>query len=246
MKVDFIICGVQKGGTTALYTYLKQHPQLCMSAKKELHFFDNEAIFASPKPNYDSYHLAFKPQAVNQLLGEATPIYMYWHDAPKRIWQYHSDIKLIVLLRNPIERAFSHWNMERSRKQDGLSFMEAITCELERCREALPLQHRVYSYVDRGFYSAQLRNLWRYFPKKNVLILKYDDFKENPLDTLHAVCQFLGIETFQGFVASDAGYFPYSTALSNMEKDHLKSIFEYEIKSLERLLDWDCRAWLAD
>ena len=66
---------------------------------------------------------------------------MYWHNAPRRIWQYNPDIKLIVILRNPIERAYSHWNMERSRNAEKLSFFDAIQSERDRCQEALSYQH---------------------------------------------------------------------------------------------------------
>ena len=72
-------------------------------------------------------------------------------------------MRLIVILRNPIERAYSHWAMEHRRGNDPLPFNLALEQEDARCREALPLQHRVFSYVDRGFYSAQLRRLWRFF-----------------------------------------------------------------------------------
>jgi len=91
---------------------------------------------------------------------------MYWQNAPKRIWQYNPEMKIIIILRNPIERAFSHWNMERSRNAEHLSFWDAINTEKLRCQETLPLQNRVYSYIDRGFYIKQLENIWRYFPKK--------------------------------------------------------------------------------
>ncbi|MGB7755383.1 MAG: hypothetical protein WBL23_04905, partial [Salinisphaera sp.] len=104
-----------------------------------------------------------KAQRRKIVFGEATPIYMYWHDAPRRMWEYNPNMKLIVVLRNPIDRAFSHWNMEKSRNAESLSFWDAIQNEEPRCKEALPYQHRTYSYVDRGFYLEQLRRLWRYF-----------------------------------------------------------------------------------
>ena len=75
-------------------------------------------------------------------------------------------MRLIVILRNPIERAYSHWAMEHRRGNDQLPFALALEQEEARCREALPFQHRVFSYVDRGFYSAQLRRLWRFFGRE--------------------------------------------------------------------------------
>lgn len=114
-KVSFVIGGAQKSGTTALYKYLAKHPDIHLSARKEPHFFDQEdpAFFLSP--DYSVYHKFFDPEGPHQLLGEATPIYMYWYEAPRRIWQYNPQMKWIIVLRNPVERAFSHWNMVRNK-----------------------------------------------------------------------------------------------------------------------------------
>jgi hypothetical protein len=150
--VDFVICGTQKGGTSALDTYLRGHPEICMADRKEVHFFDNEEYFSNDKPDYSKYLSWFSPNKSHKILGEATPIYMYWNDSPKRIWEYNPNMKLIVILRNPIERAYSHWNMDRSRHADNLSFWETIQKEKKRCSDALPKQQRRYSYIERGFY----------------------------------------------------------------------------------------------
>ena len=98
--VDFVVCGTQKGGTSALDAYLREHPEICMAVRKELHFFDNEKKFSSGKPDYSKYHDSFNPQKLHKLLGETTPIYMYWNESPRRIWEYNPNMKLIVLLRN--------------------------------------------------------------------------------------------------------------------------------------------------
>ena len=150
MRVDFVIGGTQKGGTSALDSFLRQHPEICMpTTRKELHFFDRE----EENRDYKKYHANFKPKPQHRVIGEASPIYMYWETAPDRIWKYNPKMKWILALRNPVERAFSAWNMETKRGKEKLPFAEAIEKEPERCREALPLQHRVYSYVDRGFYA---------------------------------------------------------------------------------------------
>ncbi|HZR78058.1 MAG TPA: sulfotransferase domain-containing protein, partial [Chthoniobacterales bacterium] len=149
MRVDFVIGGTQKGGTSALDSFLRQHPGICMpTTRKELHFFDRE----EDNRDYKAYHANFQPQPQHRVTGEASPIYMYWETAPYRIWKYNPNMKWILALRNPVERAFSAWNMETKRGKEKLSFAQAIEKEADRCREALPLQHRVYSYVDRGLY----------------------------------------------------------------------------------------------
>lgn len=241
--VDFVICGTQKGGTSALDAYLRGHPEICMAGKKEVHFFDNEEIFSSGKPDYSKYLSSFNPKKSHKILGEATPIYMYWNDSPKRIWEYNPNMKLIVLLRNPIERAYSHWNMDCSIHSDSLPFWETIQKEKSRSDEALP-QDRRYSYIDRGFYLKQLRRLWTYFPIDRIFIMKNEDLRQKPVETLNRVCEFLGVKNMKSIVEMNVHSRPYTSSLNEKERDYLRFIFEDEIKELEIELNWDCREWL--
>ncbi len=243
--VNFAICGTQKGGTSALYSYLREHPEICMADRKEVHFFDNESLFVKGKADYSQYHAFFNPKASHRLVGEATPIYMYWHDAPRRMWEYNPNMKLVVVLRNPVDRAYSHWNMEQSRNAETLSFWDAIQNEELRCREALPSQHRVYSYVDRGFYLEQLTRLWRYFPKDNVLVIKNEYLKDQPGACLRDVCGFLGVDRFESVNPKQVHSRPYSSDIGDKEKEHLQLIFQHEIREMERVLGWDCSDWLS-
>jgi hypothetical protein len=248
--VDFVIGGTQKGGTTALDAYLREHPEVCMAdksevvsyaaGKKEVHFFDNEGHFADGNPDYSKYHRRFNPEESHKVLGEATPIYMYWNDAPRRIWEYNPSMKFILLLRDPIERAYSHWNMERIRNADKLSFWDAIKNEEDRCREALPLQHRVYSYISRGLYTEQLRRVWAHFPKDQVLCLKSEDLDK----ALGRVCEFLQVSPLAGVASKKVHSLPYETGMTEKERDYLRGIFEPEIAKLEQELNWDCSDWL--
>ena len=244
MNVSFAICGTQKGGTSALDVYLRGHPNICMAEKKEVHFFDNEDAFRNDLPDYSQYHSVFNPHSASQILGEATPIYMYWRDAPQRMWQYNPDFKLIVLLRNPIERAYSHWNMKCALGTETLSFGEAIQREAERCREALPYQHRVYSYVDRGFYLEQLRRIWSFFPEEQVLVLKSDELKCQPLETLQKVFEFVNVGPLNVIEPVNVHSRPYKSPMGSKVRQYLRSVFEPEIRGLERVLGWDCSSWL--
>ena len=246
-KVNFLICGTQRGGTTALYHWLQQHPEICWATKREVHFFDREKYFRGARPRYSAYHSFFEPQAGHQVLGESTPIYMYWYDAPKRIWQYNPEMKLILILRSPIERAYSHWNLMRHRTPE-VSFWEAIVNERERCRAALPLQHRYYSFVDRGFYVQQLRRLWTYFDARQILILRNEDLRSRPHQAVHDVSDFLGLRRLPELTEPTMREpdYPYAAPMGSRERDYLRQVFEYEIRSLERILGWDCSRWLAD
>jgi hypothetical protein len=243
MKVDFVIAGTQKGGTSALDFYLRQHSSISMAKVKEVHYFDTEMNFQA-QPDYTKYHSYFDAENEGKIWGEATPIYMYWYSAPRRMWEYNPLLKIILVLRNPIERAYSHWNMERDRGWESNEFIDAINEEAERCREALPLQHRVYSYTDRGFYSEQIRRLWHYFSKEQILIIRNDELRMFPEKTLNQVTSFLGVEEFVGIRQEDIHSRPYKRKMTQAEYAFLRDLYTTEIKSLETLLGWDCSDWL--
>ena len=244
-KVGFLIVGAQKSATTALHQALGQNREICMASTKEVHFFDNCENFATKRTDYRDYHRSFSPTKESQICGEATPIYMFWDEAPKRIYEYNPSTKIIAILRNPIERAFSHWNMERNRGFEQLPFLEALLQEEERCRESLPAQHRVFSYASRGFYLHQLRRLWMYFRRSNVLTIKYDDFTLDPLSQIASVHKFLGLEPQRTAHPEAAHSWPYKHAMTPSERHYLREKFEHEIRGIESELGWDCKDWLT-
>lgn len=243
-RLHFLVVGAQKSGTTALAAYLRQHPQLFIPEEKELHFFDDEGL-AWPTPDLTKLHRHFARAEANQLWGEATPISMYWDPAAERIWRYNPSIRLIVVLRNPIERAYSHWAMEHARGDDRLSFEQALIQEEERSREALPQQHRVYSYADRGFYSSQLRRLWRFFGRDAVLVLRHEQLRQQPNDCLAAIWQHLGVKQLEQAIPPQERHIgAYDAPMSGAARQRLRRLFWHEIGQLEALLNWDCSAWL--
>jgi hypothetical protein len=240
MQVNFVIGGTQKGGTSALDSFLRQHPEICMpNTRKELHFFDRE----EENTDYKRYHANFKPKSQQRVIGEASPIYMYWETAPYRIWKYNPKMKWILALRNPVERAFSAWNMETKRGKEKLPFAEAIEKEAERCREALPWQHRVYSYVDRGFYAHQVQRLFNIFGRDNVLVLLSEELRHEHQKTLSRVFKFLGVDS--SFVPPEASVFEqeYSGKIDNQLRARLIEVFYFDIKELEKLLGKNLTTW---
>jgi len=242
-KINLILAGTQKGGTSALDIYLRKHNEILMANTKEVHYFDTENNFSS-EIDYATYHSNFSLPTNRKIIGESTPIYMYWYHAPQRMWAYNPEMKIIVVLRNPIDRAYSHWNMERERGKEQLSFFEAIHNEQSRCKESLPLQHRVYSYIDRGYYCEQLKRLFHFFPKESVLVLKSQELKNNLTYTLNEISDFLEIEQFKKIKHKNIHSRKY-TKINENDKYYLKDVYNYEIKQLEKLLSWDCSDWLA-
>lgn len=246
-KVDFVIGGTQKGGTTALDTFLREHPQISMAKKKEVHFFDNERFFRG-EPKFQNYHsfFDFNFKSYGVVVGESTPIYMYWQRAPERIFQYNQNVKWIILLRNPVERAFSHWNMQRNRGIDRLDFLAAIENEKKRGKKSLPYQQRLFSYVDRGFYSRQLRRIFDFFPKNQVLVQKSEDLRERPNQVLRNIGRFLGIDEPKEIKPKIIHSRPYSRTMSSRERKVLESIYAEEIGILEIMLGLDLSRWLEE
>ena len=104
------------------------------------------------------------------MIGEASPIYMYWNAAPYRIWSYNPDMKWLLILRNPVERAYSAWNMEVRRGNEPLPLLKQLPRRFT-VPAGVPLQHRIFSYVDRGFYAPQVRRLFNIFGKDRCLVL---------------------------------------------------------------------------
>ncbi len=218
MRVDFVIGGTQKGGTSALDSFLQQHPEICMpETRKELHFFDREA----DDTDYKKYHANFKPKPQHRAIGEASPIYMYWETAPYRIWRYNPQMKWILALRNPVERAFSAWNMETKRGKEKLPFAEAI----------------------RGFYAHQVRRLFNIFGRDNCLVLLNEELRNDHEKTLRRVFEFLGVDG--SFVPPEASVFEqeYSIQIDNKLRSRLIDTFYFDIKELERLLERNLSSW---
>ncbi len=247
VRIGVVVAGTQKGGTSALKVCMIEHPEIGMPQEvKEAHFFDTEENFAESPVDYATYHRMYERKPGVRVYGDATPVYMFWEPAPLRIWQYNSAMKLIVLLRNPGTRAYSHWNMEIKQGRETLSFEEAIRGEQDRCRGALPLQHRRWSYVARGMYSAQLRRIWRHFPREQVMVLKSEDFQADPAPALAQVAQWLGVGAFPNVAPRKIFALPYEGPMGRGARQFLHETFEIEIRRIERMLGWDCADWLSE
>ena len=243
--VKFVVAGTQKGGTTALDKYLRGHKGILMAARKEAHFFDTEKHFKNSTPDYSIYHSLFRGVPRGRLVGESTPIYMYWKDAVPRIKEYNPRMKLIMTLRNPIDRAFSGWNMERERGRDELSFWDAIQGEEDRCAAGDLKQNKIFSYTDRGLYAQQLKWIWKFFPKNQTHVIKSEDLRNEANSTLQGISKFLRIEPFENDIKEKTVHArSYTTQMSEQERDFLRTKFRTDIRELESLLGWDCSEWL--
>jgi DNA-binding transcriptional MerR regulator len=134
--------------------------------------------------------------------------------------------------------------MKTNINTENLSFSQAIRIENKRLKETLPLQHRVYSYVDRGYYLEQIRRIYRYFCKDQVLILKYDEYRNNIDFVLNNISDFLSISKFDDIRKNEVHVGKYSSSMKIDDKKYLQDLYYHEIKQLEQMLSWDCSDWL--
>ena len=199
-KLGFMIVGAQKCGTTALAHFLSRHPEIGMASPKEVHLFDSPDYSADWTAEHidERYRPYFRHCTGATILGEATPIYMFLPGIAPELERYNPDLKLIVLLHDPVERAISHYYMEKSRDQEHRPLWLALLSEplrLRRCPNAL--EHgsamRLWSYRRRGLYSVQLRNLYRYFDRDRVLVVRTRDLLRRHDTVLARVFAFLGV-----------------------------------------------------
>lgn len=192
-SVRFLIAGVQKCGTSALDAYLRRHPALEMATPKEAHFFDRETGVDWRAPDYAPLHAHYSTEG--RMRGEATPITLYWTPAHYRVLRYNPDMKFILMFRDPVERAWSHWKMNRANGWETLPFAEAIRAGRTRVLDdpgPSGLSRRL-SYVERGYYGRQIAELAKLFPLTNMLFLTQEELSRSPDTALAKATAFLDI-----------------------------------------------------
>jgi hypothetical protein len=182
---DFVIIGAQKGGTSFLYHLLTRHPLVEPAARKELHFFDQPELFDNGAGWYRRcFPRLGSKDGQRSITGEATPYYLFDPPVAKRMAEIVPKARLIALLRNPVDRAYSHYQMQVKRGTEPRTFEEAMEQEHS-------------SYVSRGIYVDQLLRWFEFFGKEQMLILKSEDFFERPVETLKVVLAFLDLPDWQ-------------------------------------------------
>jgi hypothetical protein len=193
----FLVLGAQKAGTTALYAYLRWHPAITGPSWKEVSFFDRH-WWRGPA----WYRGQFPLRSGTRLVGEASPSYLFHPLAPERVGALVPDARLVALLRDPVARAYSHYQHEVALGREPLSFEDALAAEPERTRgeEArLVADARAFSrawwdhtYVARGLYADQLERWLAVFPREQLLVVRSEDLGERAAETYDEILAFLG------------------------------------------------------
>ena len=254
---DYLIIGVQKAGTTSLYKYLKQHPNVQPVFSKEVHFFDRHF-----DKGLDWYRSHFQFSRDGYITGEATPEYIFHPYSYKRISEFLPSVKIIVLLRNPIDRAYSRYNHScRSSKYRSKikSFEQAIAKEKEllssfnlnrfyenerfyedeRCYKAIER----HSYLSRGIYITQIKRWFNCFPREQILILKSENLYSDPSGTYKKVLEFLNLPNWEpknySIFNYSEGYPKMNTATREYLIDYFKPYNEQLYEHIGMNFDWD-------
>jgi len=198
---DFAIIGAARCGTTSLHAYLRQHPDVFMSPEKETDFFSLGDLPPEEVPALASayrartraeYERFFREAGDARAVGEASPTYLFYPRSAERMQQAIPDAKVICILRDPVERAYSHFALARKMGFEKVEdFEAAVALEDERWRHDRSMR---FTYARASFYHDGLREFWRRFPREQILILLFQDFAADPLATMRRVHEFLGVD----------------------------------------------------
>jgi Sulfotransferase domain len=240
----FLIIGAQKGGTSTLYASLSTHPEIAGAGSKELHFFDRHYV-----DGIRSYRRQFPKLERGQITGEATPYYIFHPLAPERVARTLPGVKLIAILRNPVDRAYSQYHSSvRKGFEDLPTFEEAIAAEPERLsgeREKVmgdPAYDshslRRHSYLTRGIYADQLESWFEHVSREQFLILRSEDFAGRPRRLLRRCEDFLGIGR-GGAKLESAGRRGRYEPMSVETRTRLEEFYEPHNRRLQSLLGED-------
>jgi hypothetical protein len=258
---NFLIIGSAKGGTTSLYSYLQQHPQVFMSVPKEPTFFGNEGpelLYNGPYDEHRAYHsktitdlknytAIFDNVKDEKAIGDASIFYIYLPKAPEQIKKYVPKAKMFAVLRNPADRAYSAYLHTVRQGREPRSFEEALKLEPERIQQKWnPLWH----FKAMGFYYEQVKRFYDMFGREQVHIYLYEDLRNNPLRLIKEVFEILEVDTS---FTPDTGrrfkesYVPKIPAIerflnktkykATLSEAHLPGPIAWRMKSVKKLID---------
>ncbi len=234
-----LIIGAQKSGTTSLFTYLGEHPDVCASRSKEPQYFDRQYCRGEKW-----YRAHFRPKPHHIIRMEASTHSLFHPLSAQRVRKAIPDAKLIAILRNPVDRAYSQYNQSGGFGFETLSFEDALAAEenrlsgwyekIEREEVADSLAFRQFSYVTRGLYAEQIERWLRHFPSEQFLFLKAEDMFASPQECLANVHRFLGLRSLplrDGKPQNQLEYARMDTAV----REQLERVFAGPNADLKRL-----------
>jgi hypothetical protein len=236
-----MIIGAQKAGTSALFDMLHRHSRILKPAQKELHLFDHEERY---KDQLDWYWSQFpEGREGKEITFEATPNYISTPGTAGRIAKVLPDVKLVAVLRNPVDRAFSAWNMFRDFKDhhtfsslyDERSFEDAVREEINGT-----VGEGLQRYLEAGHYAVQLKDYFKHFDADSILILGYSELKESPAAAVASILNFLDLKEekamFSGIGSIKRNVRSYPGPLADELREELVDYFRPLNQELDELL----------
>jgi hypothetical protein len=242
-RLDFLIVGAEKAGTTALFSYLRRQPDVYIPFNKELNFFDRDHRYRDGT-DFSALHRWFLPAPKSCLLGEATPTYLMNPRCFERIRAYNPAIKIVALLRCPVRRAYSAWNYRRARLRDSRDFMTAVRVEIESGGDLSVARENKYRYVTAGLYASQIRQAQQIFEPGNLLLIKYEDFTRDQETWVARAAAFIGSSAPVRIPRiRRSNVWGYQAPLQKDQFDTLFPYYEADIAEVESLTGWNCDDW---
>ncbi len=276
---NFFVVGAAKSGTTSLFHYLKQHPEVFLTPIKEPNFFckdinartfsdgylksvcpDVDAYLEEPKKTFFVAHIRkwkqYKKlyQGVDEekAIGEMSNSYLYSKVAARKIYAKYPKAKIVMVLRNPIDRAFSHFMMALNisgeemdqEKAEAVSFIDRVEEDRLQAHQGWGISNL---YIELGRYYEQVRRYFKRFPSKNVEVILYDEYRRSPLDTLKHLFHFIGVNEFIDVdVTKKHNPAKYKRSITDEERAYLAPFFREDIAKLSDLIQRDLSLWLQE
>jgi len=198
-KPDFFIVGAPKCGTTAMNDYLRQHPEIFLPHKKEIHFFGSDLVFHKPRVTKEEYLSHYRAVREEKRIGEAAVWYLYSTRAAAEIKEFSAEASIIIMLRNPVEMMYSmHGQRLYNDNENIRDFAEALAAEEER-KQGRRLYENAsnlmgFFYRDIARYTQQVQRYFEVFGCDKVQVIIFDDFKSDTPRAYRATCEFLGVD----------------------------------------------------
>ncbi len=266
-KPSFIIIGAQKSGTTALWKYLKMHPNIVPAVRKEIHYFCYDANYLIKGKGWYHSHFPLPHQLKhNQISFEASPNTLYLTKSFERMHRYDPNLKILIILRDPTYRAYSAWNHYRTfsrqnvidrlkingrsetaingllklwKEDEYIDFVAAIDIELEAIYSGRELESEP-AIVRKGLYAQQIEKLLQFYPKNQVLIIDIMEFRQFTIDILCRIFNFLDLPKYNKYSSLpnlEINSRDYPCELSKNIKSKLDSFYKKHNEKLEKLLN---------
>jgi len=250
---DFVVIGGQRCGSTSLYTILCGHPQVMAASHKELHFFDlnwqrGTTFYRRSFPLRRHLHMRTRRVGAPAVAGEASPYYLFHPAVPERLAATLPEARLIAILRDPVDRAYSQYQLSLREGHETLTFEQALDEEPDRVagvEQRLLAEpgfrspaHRHMTYQARGFYLDQLARWWQHVPRERLLVLRSEDMFQHPAEVYRRVTDYLGLEPHERTDFEARNRVSYSS-MPPAARARLRELYAEPNRRLAAALGWD-------